>query len=119
MMLRCVLLFVNYKVKMIRLSSATSINVMAFATAATFKPVIVLLNMNTIAVAARIKGKNIELFDCNGARVGYACTTGMAWDEHWVSAQVNGNILVGVSDRGTMGTWELRPDGSAVLIARR
>ena len=69
---------------MIRLSSATSMNVMAFATAATFKPVIVLLNMNTIAVAARIKGKNIELFDRNGARVGYACTTGMAWDEHWV-----------------------------------
>ena len=51
------------------------------------------------AVAARINGKTIELFDHNGNRVNYAGATGLAYDEKWVNAYVNGNLLVATSDR--------------------
>jgi hypothetical protein len=51
--------------------------------------------------------------------VGYASSTGMAFDEKWVSAYVNGNYLVASSDRGTTVTWELGATGSAVVVSRR
>lgn len=71
------------------------------------------------AVAARINGKTIELFDRNGNSVNSAGATGLAYDEKWVNAYVNGNLLVATSDRGTMVTWELRPNSSPVVIGRR
>lgn len=75
--------------------------------------------MNTQPIAARINGKNIELFDINGTRVGYASSSGMAYDEKWVSASVNGPYLVATSDRGTTVTWQVDPNGSTRVIARR
>jgi hypothetical protein len=75
--------------------------------------------MKTSVISARINGKNIELFDLSGFRVGYASSTGMAFDEKWVSAYVNGNYLIASSDRGTTVTWELGATGSAVVVSRR
>ena len=60
-----------------------------------------------------------QIFDRHGNRINYAGATGMAYDEKWISAYVNGNVLVATSDRGTMVTWELRDNNSPVVVGRR
>lgn len=69
--------------------------------------------------SARINGQNIELFDRNGNRVNYASATGMGADEKWTAAYVNGNHLIGTTNRGHMVTWELRDGSSPSVVGRR
>jgi|APGre2960657444_1045066.scaffolds.fasta_scaffold30435_2 hypothetical protein len=73
----------------------------------------------SIPVAAKINGQVIELYDRHGTRVNFVSATGMAYGEKWVSAYVNGNILVATSERGTLITWQLGENGSVVVVGRR
>lgn len=65
-----------------------------------------------LPVAAKIEGSSITLLDRQGNRVGAAGSAGMG-GEHWVGAVVNGNLLVGTTNRGTVVMWELREGLSA------
>jgi|GEM_PF-3247094 len=70
-------------------------------------------------VAAKIEGGHITLLDQQGNRVGYAGATGMAADEYWVGAVVNGINLVGTTNRGAVVIWELREGSTPVIVGRR
>ena len=70
-------------------------------------------------IAAKIEGENISVLDLHGNRVGYAGSPGMGTGEHWVSAVVNGNILVGTTNRGAVVMWELREGSTPTVVGRR
>jgi len=74
--------------------------------------------MNT-PIAARINGTLIELLDRHGNRVNSAGATGLASGEYWVSACVNGNLLVATTNRGAVVIWELREYSGPVIVGRR
>ena len=70
------------------------------------------------AIAAMIDGPCIALLNRNGSKVGYASVAAMGSDR-WVNACVNGNILVGTTERGMVVTWMLRDGSSPSLLSRR
>jgi hypothetical protein len=70
-------------------------------------------------IAAKIEWGNISLLDRNGSRIGYAGSPGMASGEHLVGAVVNGNTLVGTTNRGAVVIWELREGSAPVIVGRR
>jgi hypothetical protein len=68
-------------------------------------------------IAAKIEGKNIALIDKNGYKAGYASTPGLAYDEKFTMACINGDYLVGTTSRNTVITWDIK--GTPTIISRR
>ena len=68
-------------------------------------------------IAAKVEGRNIALIDKSGFRASYASATGLAFDEVFTSAYINGSFLVGTTSRNTVITWDIT--GSPSIINRR
>ncbi len=73
--------------------------------------------MNTKYIAAQIVGKNIMLIDKNGYRGSGASSPGLAWDETYTSAYINGNFLIATTSRNTVITWDI--SGTPTIVSRR
>ena len=69
-------------------------------------------------IAAKIEGRSIALIDTNGFRAAYAGSPGLAWDEVFTSACVNGNFLVATTSKNTVITWDVNT-GSPSIVSRR
>ena len=69
-------------------------------------------------IAAKIEGKNIALIDTNGFRAAYAGSPGLAFDEVFSSAYMNGSFLVATTSKQTVITWDIST-GSPSIISRR
>jgi hypothetical protein len=73
--------------------------------------------MNTQLIAAKLEGRNIALIDKNGFRANYAGSPGLAHDEVFTSAYINGNYLVGTTSKNTVITWDIS-SGTPSIINR-
>jgi hypothetical protein len=73
--------------------------------------------MKTKYIAAKIEGRNIALIDHNGFRASGATSPGLAYNEVFTSAYVNGNHLVATTSKNTVITWDIT--GSPSVIVRR
>ena len=68
-------------------------------------------------IAAKTEGKNIALIDKSGYRANYASAAGLAHDEVFTAANLNGNYLVGTTSKNTVITWDVTT--TPCLISRR
>ena len=73
--------------------------------------------MTTRYIAAKIEGRNIALIDKNGYRASGVGPPGMAWDEVFTAAYINGNYLVGTTSKNTVITWDI--SGTPTIVSRR